>query len=414
MVDLDTNQDILLIRKHLVEHLGPPDEVFEVSGSPIPGSPMQALNLAYFAPAGPHSPVVFATCGASQYTMSDGRRVEGILIMRREPDSDQFEAVHRMLASFALFPESNNQVIRHGDVVHATDELRKFCDMDAILFMPPIPFVPTFHQVQVTQEKQVEILWLLPVFTAEAEYALAHGPQSLMMLFAAQGLDLTEPRRDEANTLVEPKDAAEMAKRLGEESAKRAETEGPRPMQQPAKPKTSRRTIGKGSYDVEEDTAAGAVKISRRNKPKKSEKPAPVSPPRATSEGPPSSERRPARDPQKRKSITASIPKKKEEVRFELGSKKPERTEPKLPVRPPRKEEPQEDPEEAKRKRIAELKQKAKEAAARAKARQEGRSLDEPTGPIEAAADLSSAQAAAHRRGAPKRAIADQLEDEDS
>ena len=50
MSELDSNPTVLKVRKHLVEYLGPPDEVFELSGSPIPGSPMPALNLAYFAP----------------------------------------------------------------------------------------------------------------------------------------------------------------------------------------------------------------------------------------------------------------------------------------------------------------------------------------------------------------------------
>jgi hypothetical protein len=407
--ELDANQDILLIRKHLVEHLGPPDEVFEVSGSPLPGSPVQALNLAYFAPAGPHSPVVFATCGASQFTMKDGRRVEGILILRKEPTSDEFEAVHRMLASFALFAEANNQVVRHGDVVRAPDELSKFCDMDALLFMPPIPFVQTFHKVSVT-DGEVEILWLLPVFDAEAEYALAHGPQSLMMLFAAQGLDLTEARRPEANTLVEPADAAEMARRMGEENAKRAaEGGGPRPVAPPAKPKTSRRDMGKGSYDVEEQ--AGEVKISRRSKAKKPEPPKPEpSRPELRSVSSPQPQ-----SLQRKKSITVQIPKKKEETRFDLGAKKPESSTPKLPPRPVlKKQEPAEDPEVVKQRRVAELKKKAREAAERAKARQECRTETDRPGLAEPNADPTTAQrAAAQRRGAPKRAIEDQLDEED-
>lgn len=415
MSDLDTNQDVLLIRKHLVEHLGPPDEVFEVSGSPIPDSPVQALNLAYFAPAGPHSPVVFATCGASLYEMKDGRRIEGIVIMRQEPAGDAFDAVHRMLASFALFAESNDQVIRLGDVVRAPEELHQFCSMDAILFMPPIPFVETFHRVQLAGEKTVEIVWLLPVYESEASYALEHGPQALMMLFAAQALDLTEPNRDEANTLIDPSDAAEMAKRAGEENRKRAEAEGPKPIQPRAKPKTSRRSVGKGSFDVEEAKGpGGAVKISRRNKPKKKPTEPPPGrrgPPPPRSDGSP--EPRPA--PRARPAAPPKpAPKKKEGVRFDIG-KKPVRDpkQPALPKRPEKKIEPKEDPEEAKKRRIAELKKKAQEAAARARARQQGH-VEEHTGPIEAAgADRTAAHAAAQRRGAPKRAIAENLEDED-
>ena len=106
-----------------------------------------------------------------------------------------------------------------------------------------------------------------------------------------------------------------------------------------------------------------------------------------------------------------NIPRKKEEVRFDLGAKKPERTEPKIPQRPQKKEEPREDPEVAKQRRIADLKKKAQDAAARAKARQDT-PPEEPT-PIETSGDMTSAQAAAARRGAPKRAIEDQLDEDD-
>jgi hypothetical protein len=350
-----------------VEHLGPPDEVFEVSGSPLPASPVQALNLAYFAPAGPHSPVVFATCGASQYRMKDGRRIEGIVILRREPDGNAFDAVHRMLASFALFAETNDQTIRLGDVVRAPEELEKFCGMDAILFMPPIPFVETFHRAAVTGGEKVEIVWLLPVYESEASYALANGPQALMMLFAAQSLDLTEPHRDEANTLIDPSDAKEMAQRVSEENQKRLAAEGPKPIQQPAKPKSSRRSVGKGSYDVEE-TQGGAVMVSRRRgkgeRPKE-EAPRPVEPV-AEAEAPP---RRASKAPPPKRPAVAP-PKKKEEVRFDLGDQRPKKGPP--PPAPEKRVEPKEDPAEAKRKRIEELKKKAKEAAERAKARQHG------------------------------------------
>ncbi len=311
-----------------------------------------------------------------------------------------------MLASFALFAETNDQVIQQGDVVRAPDELKKFCDMDALLFMPPIPFVSSFHKTQVSRGQEIEIIWLLPVYENEADYALAHGPQSLMMLFAAQGLDLTEPRRDEANTMMAPTDAAEMAKRIGEENAKRPETQAPRTLPPVAKLKSSRRSVGKGSFEVEE--TGGAVKISRRNKPKKKSAPPAAAP--VTREAPPEDDRR---GPARRKPITTPIPRRKENVRFDLGSNKP-RPEARIPSRAPKKEAPREDPEEAKRKRIAELKKKAKEAAARANARKQGRT-EETTGPIDLPpADLTSAQAAAHRRGAPKRAIANLLDDEES
>ncbi|MCB9646748.1 MAG: suppressor of fused domain protein [Deltaproteobacteria bacterium] len=455
MSELDSNPTVLKVRKHLVEYLGPPDEVFELSGSPIPGSPMPALNLAYFAPQGPQNPVVFATCGASLYKMADGRRVEGMVLLRREPEQAAFEAVHKMLAQFALFSEANKTPVRLGDVVRAQDMLRGFCEMDAILFMPPVPFVPNFHKAPITADEAVDMVWLLPVYEAEAEYTIKHGPQALMMLFAAQGLDLTEPTREEANTFMEPKDAEEMARRAMEDAKDRAKTQAPVPTA--GKPKSSRRDMNKGSFKVEEGNSA--LKITRRGGVKAPPPPAsrpggaPVQvrapaprrarpraasgaqdAPRAMQPYPRSAAGMPARGPRPGGPPgrpVARPPAKKEEIRVDLkGSgqvqKRPDPPPaPTAPARPakPRPLTPEEEAA-AKKKRVEELKAKAKEAAARAAQRQsQGPGPDEAPAPAPTPApspmvsppvrrDSTSLRAAARRRGGAKQTIRGGLGDD--
>ncbi|MBK6685009.1 MAG: suppressor of fused domain protein [Deltaproteobacteria bacterium] len=417
----DQHPDVLLVRKHLVEHLGQPDEVFEISGSPIPNSPVQSLNLAYFAPGGPHSPVVFATCGASLYRMADGRRVEGLIILRREPNGVGFEGVNKLLGSFALFAESTGQAVRIGDVVRAPTELKQFCQMDAVLFLPPVPFVPQFHQLPVTRNEQVDLIWLLPVYEEEAEYALKNGPQALMLLFAAQGLDLTDPERSEANTLVRPEDAADMARRVAEDNAKKG-PDAVKPTILPAgKTKTSRRDMGRGSFDVEEGES---VVISRRSKPTKaarSDTPGADPPPAATQvevQATPTQAQAtatqvqvpaPPKQDQKRRPWVVQ-PEAKNEVRFDLTA-----TQVKVQrkVEPEKAEKPApEPPESAKKRRFEELKAAAKAAEVRATARRAGQIQAEPEGRPAANAPQrsdSSARAAARRRGAPTTAIQGQL-----
>lgn len=409
----DQHPDVLLVRKHLVEHLGQPDEVFEISGSPIPNSPVQSLNLAYFAPGGSHAPVVFATCGASLYRMNDGRRVEGLIILRREPNGVGFEGVNKLLGSFALFAESTGQAVRIGDVVRAPNELKQFCQMDAVLFLPPVPFVPQFHQLPVTRNEQVDLVWLLPVYEDEAEYALKHGPQALMLLFAAQGLDLTDPERGEANTLVTPEDAAEMAKRVAEDNAKKGNVAKPTIL--PAgKTKTSRRDMGRGSFDVEEGES---VVISRRSKPPKAPRtdttvtdPAPTATQvevqaTATQVQVPAP---PKQDPRRRPWVVQ--PEEKNEVRFDLTATQ---------VKVQRKVDPEkaekaapEPADSAKKRRFEELKAAAKAAEVRAAARRAGKAEAEaqaPAPPPVPQRGDSSARAAARRRGAPSAAIEGQL-----
>ena len=103
-----------------------------------PGSPLASLNLAFFSPGGPEAPVLFATCGASLYKMSDGRRVEALVILARQPPAEHFEPLRRLLASFALFAEASGQTVQLGDVVRAEAELAPLCGMDAVLFVPPL------------------------------------------------------------------------------------------------------------------------------------------------------------------------------------------------------------------------------------------------------------------------------------
>ena len=380
---LDDNPQILRIRQHLVEHLGPPEEVFEVTGSPLPNSPVQALNLAYFSPQGPQSPVVFATCGASLFTMKDGRRIEGLVILRREPDAEGFASVQRLLGSFSLFAESNDEVIQINDVLHAPKELTQFCQMDALLFMPPIPFVQKFHKIALSESEYVDLLWLLPVYTSEAEYAMQHGPQAVMMLFAAQSLDLTDPDRGEANTLVTPEDAAVMAQRtLAEHQASTKDKPvAPAPSTNPVKMKSSRRDIGRGSFDVSME--GGQVHISRRGSLKKAAQKKPNHTPSSAANLPPSSpEELETGNPLPKGPTGANRPAVRSprpgEVRFDLtagttSKRSKPRPEPAREAKPkPESAMSSEEREIAKQQRIADLKKKAKQVAEQAKKRKKG------------------------------------------
>ncbi len=381
-----------------MEHLGAPVEVLELTGSPVPRSPVQALNVAYFAPAGPQSPVVFATCGAALLELK-GARAEVIMLLRREPNARGFEAVQKLLSGFVVFAETRGEPIQVGDIVRAPDDLKHLGTMESLLFLPPIPFVPNFHRAPITQNRSVDLFWMLPVYAAEAAYALQHGPQALMMLFAAQSLDLTDLERDEANTLMRPEDAAAMAQKVAEEAAQKAS----RPVPQAAvKPKTSRRDLGRGSFGIEE--TGTAVRITRRGAKPGDETQAtavtavaPAAPPEPLVAPPPPPEARP-------RPVSRIRPPEplKQEVRFDLTQGAVQTTKPapkpKVVEPPP---PPPETPQEAKKKRIEALKAAAKNAAAEAAARKAAASTPELVIPTPEK-DTTSQDAAARRRGAPK------------
>ena len=260
---LDDNPTVIAVRQHLVEHLGPPLDVFEVHGSPDPGSPLSTFNVAFFAPDGADGPAIMATCGASLFRMKDGRRVEALVMLAPPPPPDRVDAVRRLLASFAVFPETSGDVVRLGDVVRAEAELAPFSRMDAIVFVPPFTFLPSFHRVGLPDGGSVELVWLLLIHASEAEYAIAHGAQALMSLFADQNIDLTHPHRGPANTSRAPEPSGS----AGPGRAPQAGGAGPaRPRGGPSRP-SRRPRAGRAAPEVRFDLKKDGVVGEGRPKP---------------------------------------------------------------------------------------------------------------------------------------------------
>lgn len=418
MSGLDDNPTVLKVRQHLVEFLGAPDEVFELAGSPVPGSAMSALNLAYFAPQGPQAPVVFSTCGASLLQTADGRRNEGLVLLRKEPPPPVFDGVQRLLAQFALFPERSPNPVQLGDVVRAKEMLRPICGMDAVLFMPPVPFVPAFHRAAIGPQQFVDFVWLLPVFEDEAEYAMQHGPQALMMLFAAQGVDLTDLQRTEADTTMDPAEAEVRAQEATQRAQERAKNQSPRPSA--GKPKSSRRDAPRGSFEAED--AGPTLRITRRGAGPNPE-PTSASRPGSSVPGGGPGPRPGSQRPAPRARIAVRAPSKKEEIRFDLSAKappgqglSPAKRSPAPSPRPKREAPPtltEEQKAEAKARRIEALKQAAREAAERAAIRHSGQGQSRaPAPPVVAAqGDRTAVRAATKRRMGLRSTVSSDEED---
>lgn len=379
-MDLDNDPTVLAVRKHLVEHLGPPEEVFELEASQVPNSPLATLNLAYFAPGGPEAPVVFATCGASLFRMKDGRRVEALIILAQRPPDAQLPAVRRLLGSFALFAETNDEVVQLGDVVQGGEDLAEFSEMNAVLFVPPFTFLPSFHRIGLEDDEAIDMVWLMPLYAAEAEYALHQGPQTLLMLLAGLQLDLTDPRRPPADTSISPEEAADRAQAITEEALRQGAQRNPAPSRPP-------RTGEAPSIKVQDD---GSLQAQRAVPPA-------AAAPKAAGSRP-------------RRPVGRTKPPANADVRFDLAkdgiqqSSKPARpTRASAPDRPkpvaPAK------PKPTKAERVAALKKAARAARARAKARQEGVGAPATTEPAPPGTTSAPARArpTSSRRPAPFR-----------
>lgn len=180
------------VEEHAAAHLGEPLSSIEMELSPRPGKKITELGVSCFA-SGEGSNVVFATAGAYGCRMSDGRRVEAVMMLKEAPNEAMTEAVSTLLASFVLLSE--RRTLRYGDVVRAPALLRKVkTEMDAMVVLPPMPFAASFQRTSLI-EGEVEWLWLVPLFRGEAKLALTEGAAELVLRLAKEGIDLTDLRR---------------------------------------------------------------------------------------------------------------------------------------------------------------------------------------------------------------------------
>jgi hypothetical protein len=190
----DVPSPILAVRNHLMTFLGAPSGIVELKGNQAQ-STLLKLEIGVFTPGGKDGPVLMATCGASLVPMNDGRRLEGILIAKRAPPKERAGALHALLAGFATYAEKNNVALGVGAVIPAAKELSPLCNMTAMALFPPLPVKEDFWHLA-HPEHQVEFVWLVPLYEAEAEFCLEKGPGKLHKLFAEQGTDLADLQRD--------------------------------------------------------------------------------------------------------------------------------------------------------------------------------------------------------------------------
>lgn len=188
------------IHAHLARALGPPGETFILTGNPSPSSVIQRLEIPFFLPEQHLRHAVFATVGASAFVMSDGGRLEVMMVLAKTPPRPRFEAVHALLSSFATYPERNGKALDMGDVVPVRGLLGPFGAYDAVMLLPPVPVAPELARATLADGTAVDLAWLLPITGAEARYAVTHGPEVLMALFALERVDPTDVERRPLDT----------------------------------------------------------------------------------------------------------------------------------------------------------------------------------------------------------------------
>jgi hypothetical protein len=190
-----TGEEVLaLVEPHLVSHLGPSSGRAGVSF--LGAEPVDVLR---FGPD--HDGLVrYATLGMSRAPMTDpgvdlvatsGPRAELVLSVRGAQDS-----VLRRLAALAASPALEGVVVSAGAGLDLGEPLWDGSRFTAVLVGEPGGLVP---DLPMQDEEAVQFLPLLPMTPNEAAWKRVHGAAALEERWLAQGTDLRDPARPEAD-----------------------------------------------------------------------------------------------------------------------------------------------------------------------------------------------------------------------
>jgi hypothetical protein len=190
-----TGEEVLaLVEPHLVTHLGPSSGRAGVSF--LGAEPVDVLR---FGPD--HEGLVrYATLGMSRAPMTDpgvelvaasGPRAELVLSVRGAQDS-----VLRRLAALAASPALEGVVVSAGAGLDLGEPLWDGSRFTAVLVGEPGGLVP---DLPLHEDDSVQFLPLLPMTPNEAAWKRVHGAAALEERWLAQGADLRDPARPEAD-----------------------------------------------------------------------------------------------------------------------------------------------------------------------------------------------------------------------
>jgi hypothetical protein len=183
-----------LVEAHLVSHLGPSSGRAAVS---FLGT--EQVEVLRFGPD-QDGVVRYATLGMSRHPMVDpgadvvaehGPRAELVLSLRGSQDS-----VLRRLAVLAASPAVEGVVVDAGAGLDLGEQLWDGARFTAVLVAEPGGLVP---DLPVPDDEPVRVYPLLPMTPNEAAWKRVHGAAALEERWLAQGTDLRDPDRREAD-----------------------------------------------------------------------------------------------------------------------------------------------------------------------------------------------------------------------
>lgn len=194
----DSSAFLRALEAHTNEHFGPPVATNDLSASVKPEYRAQLphLEVAVFNETDKQALVITRGLCVPEHT--DGRRIEAAIRISEPQGIEQLSHVAKFLAGFAVLASDADREIGSG-VQRVGDDVRAFSRMDDILVVPPRPMLDDRDLVDLGDGKYIELVSLIPVYRAEAEFAREHGVMALIAMMGAQGLDLADMNRPPAD-----------------------------------------------------------------------------------------------------------------------------------------------------------------------------------------------------------------------
>ncbi|MBP9944812.1 MAG: suppressor of fused domain protein [Vicinamibacteria bacterium] len=95
---------------------------------------------------------------------------------------------------------ASHTALAHGSVIGSRGPLFDGSKLEALLCLPPTYFPPAFEVVSdIGDGSEVAVVWLIPLYAAEADFATTHGWQRLATLLLEMDPDLLDLKRPPMN-----------------------------------------------------------------------------------------------------------------------------------------------------------------------------------------------------------------------
>jgi hypothetical protein len=208
---------ITAVRDHLSSFLGSPLKVVSADMND-PELSFSSVELAMFN-AAPDQPTIFTTCGLANHQTLDGQRRELVFIAQDGLQPSIQSAVFNLLASMVVFAAKAVPPLNYGGMIAAEEELSIITPMGGLIFFPPFILVDEFHSFIAFDGSSVQLLWMVPIYEREADYAAQFEPQILAKLFGANELNLSDLQRPIANVDMNPEQLTEFLQAEQNENA---------------------------------------------------------------------------------------------------------------------------------------------------------------------------------------------------